>query len=217
MPPPWAVPVRTRSRPDVWSVVEASCNLALSGLPVTLVCLCEAGRTGEDTERVLYWNHPELFVAGAASPNPRYRSPAEVLASTPPPPAPALGPPDHELPFAGSAALRGIRASAKRHGFEAGLDTERIDGLVLAVGELVSNSIEHGAGHGTLSWWVQPGRLVAEIHDPGHMSTTPRSPGRLLVSQTGACSPALPPPATGTSTRGGSPRAGEQVGEGVTR
>lgn len=158
--------------PDVWSVVEASCNLALSGLPVTLVCLCDAARTGEDTERVLHWNHPELIVGATASPNPRYRSPTEVLASTPPPPAPALGPPDHELTFAGSAALRGIRASAKRHGFEAGLDTERIDGLVLAIGELVSNSIEHGAGHGTLAWWVEPGRLVAGIHDPGHMSTT---------------------------------------------
>jgi anti-sigma regulatory factor (Ser/Thr protein kinase) len=95
-----------------------------------------------------------------------------VLASTPPSPAPDLGPPDHELTFADSTALRGVRASAKRHGLEAGLDTERLAGLVLAVCELVSNSIEHGAGHGTLSWWVRPGRLVAEIHDPGHMSTT---------------------------------------------
>jgi anti-sigma regulatory factor (Ser/Thr protein kinase) len=155
---------------DSWSVVDASCNLALTGLPVTLICLCDAGRSSDDAERFLYWNHPELLVGAITSPNPRYRAPAEVLASTPAPPAPALGPPTAEQPFAnGTATLRGIRAWTKRHGFEAGLDPERVEGLVLAVCELVSNSLEHGAGHGTLSWWIRPGRVVAQIHDPGHM------------------------------------------------
>ncbi|MCD2198146.1 sensor histidine kinase [Actinomycetospora endophytica] len=173
------------SAPDSWSVVDASCNLALSGLPVTLVCLCDAERSSEDTERSLYWNHPELIVDTIAIPNPRYRAPAEVLASTPAPPAPALGPPHQEQQFAnGTTTLRGIRAWTKRHGFEAGLDPARIDGLVLAVSELVSNSIEHGAGHGTLSWWIRPGRVVAQVHDPGHMSAiTPglRRPDALSV------------------------------------
>lgn len=159
--------------PELWSVVDASCNLALSGMPVTLICLCDAERTSDDTERFCYWNHPELFVGATTSPNPRFRPPADVLASIPAPPAPALGPPSQRQPFAnGTTTLRGIRAWTKRHGLEAGLDPARIDGLVLAVCELVSNSIEHGAGHGTLSWWVRPGRVVAQIHDPGHMSTT---------------------------------------------
>jgi anti-sigma regulatory factor (Ser/Thr protein kinase) len=107
------------------------------------------------------------------SPNPRYRPPVEVLASTPAPPAPVLGPPSKEQPFAnGTTALRGIRAWTRRHGLEAGFDLARVDGLVLAVCELVSNSIEHGAGYGTLSWWIRPGRVVAQIHDTGQMSTT---------------------------------------------
>jgi anti-sigma regulatory factor (Ser/Thr protein kinase) len=156
--------------PDSWSVVDASCNLALTGLPVTLICVCDAGRSSEDTERSLYWNHPELLLAAGVSPNPRYRAPADVLASTPAPPAPALGPPTREQQFAnGTTTLRGIRAWTTRHGFEAGLDQGRVEGLVLAVCELVSNSIEHGAGYGTLSWWVRPGRVVAQVHDPGHM------------------------------------------------
>jgi anti-sigma regulatory factor (Ser/Thr protein kinase) len=173
------------SAPDAWSVVDASCNLALTGLPVTLICLCDAGRSSEDTERFRYWNHPELFVGATASPNPRYRAPTEVLASTPALPAPELGPPSQEQEFAnGTTTLRGVRAWTKRHGLEAGLDPARIDGLVLAVCELVSNSIEHGAGHGTLSWWIRPGRVVAQIHDPGHMGTiTPglRRPDALSV------------------------------------
>lgn len=163
------------SAPDFWSVVDASCNLAMVGLPVTLVCLYDAERTSEDAERFLYWNHPELFADATTSPNPRYRSPAEVLASIPVPPAPDLGPPSQEHPFANATALRGIRIRARRHGLEAGLDPARIDGLVVAVCELVSNSIEHGAGYGRLSWWISPGRVVAQVDDEGQMA--PTTPG----------------------------------------
>ncbi|MDD7942050.1 ATP-binding protein [Actinomycetospora lutea] len=158
--------------PDAWSVLDASSNLALRGLPVTLLCLCDASRAVEDSERFLYWNHPELYVGATASPNPRYRTPERVLTAVPAPPAPELGPPDHVTTFAGAGALRGVRRETHRRGEEAGLDDEQIDGLVLAVGELTSNSIEHGPGHGTLSWWTRPGRLVAQISDPGLMTTT---------------------------------------------
>ena len=43
------------SAPDFWSVVDASCNLALTGLPVTLVCLCVRGErfTFADLREVL--------------------------------------------------------------------------------------------------------------------------------------------------------------------
>ncbi len=172
------------SAADLWGAVDAGCNLALSGLPVTLICLCDAESVRDDTEHFLYWNHPELIVAAAPSPNPRYRLPHDVLASTPAPPAPSLGPPTQEQTFAGGAALRGVRGWAKRHGLDAGLDPGRIDGLVVAVCELVSNSIEHGAGRGTLSWWTSPGRVVAQVHDPGRMGiTTPglRRPEALAV------------------------------------
>ncbi|GLZ46404.1 anti-sigma regulatory factor [Actinomycetospora sp. NBRC 106375] len=160
------------SPPDVWSVVDASCNLALTGLPVTLVCLCAAAGASEASERFRYWNHPELFVGATASPNPRYRLPEDVLAAFPAPPAPVLGPPDHETAFDGVGALRAIRQVTRHRGEDAGLDDDQVDGLVLAIAELVSNSIEHGAGRGTMSWWTRPGRIVAEIHDVGHMTTT---------------------------------------------
>lgn len=158
--------------PDAWSIVDASSNLALRGLPVTLLCLCDATRAVADAERFLYWNHPELYVGSTASPNPRYRTPETVLTAVPAPPAPELDAPEHVTAFEGVAALRGVRREAHHRGEEAGLDEDQVDGLVLAVGELVSNSIEHGPGHGTLSWWTRPGRLVAQISDPGRMTTT---------------------------------------------
>ncbi|MEJ2865021.1 ATP-binding protein [Actinomycetospora flava] len=158
--------------PDAWSVLEASSNLALRGLPVTLLCLCDATRAADEAERFLDWNHPELYVGATASPNPRYRTPETVLTAVPAPPAPALGPPQHVTAFDGVGALRDVRRETHLRGEEAGLDDDQLDGLVLAIGELVSNSIEHGPGHGTLSWWSGPDRLVAQISDPGHMTTT---------------------------------------------
>ncbi|GAA4910839.1 anti-sigma regulatory factor (Ser/Thr protein kinase) [Actinomycetospora succinea] len=158
--------------PAAWSVLDASSNLALRGLPVTLVCLRDDARDVEDSDRFLHWNHPELYVGATASPNPRYLTPDQVLTEVPAPPAPELGPPDRTTAFDGVAALRDIRRETHRRGEEAGLDDDQVDGLVLAVGELVSNSIEHGPGHGTLSWWSRPGRLIAQISDPGRMTTT---------------------------------------------
>jgi anti-sigma regulatory factor (Ser/Thr protein kinase) len=155
-----------------WCLVDASCNLALRGLPVTLVCLLAAADATQDADRFLAWNHPELLAGAVADPNPRYLAPEEVLAALPVPPAPALGAPTHTAVFEGVGALAGVRRATRRHGEDAGLDAEQVDGLVLAICELVANSIEHGPGHGTLSWWAQPGRVVAEVHDVGQMSTT---------------------------------------------
>jgi anti-sigma regulatory factor (Ser/Thr protein kinase) len=158
---------------SAWCLVDASCNLALRGMPVTLVCLLAATDASEDADRFLSWNHPELVVGAVADPNPRHLAPEEVLAALPVPPAPALGPPTHTTAFEGVGALAGVRRATRRHGEDAGLAEEQVEGLVLAVSELVANSIEHGPGRGTLSWWAQPGRVVAEIHDDGRrMGTT---------------------------------------------
>ncbi|MDD7969278.1 ATP-binding protein [Actinomycetospora lemnae] len=158
--------------PDTWSVVDASTTLACAGLPATLVCLTDATLGDDDAERYLAWNHAEVFTGPTATPNTRLRTPEDVLASVPAPPAPALGPADLETTFAGVAALREVRRTAKAQAREAGLDEERVDGCVMAVGELASNSIEHGPGSGTVSWWTRPGRVVAQIDDTGHMTTT---------------------------------------------
>ncbi|GAA4875446.1 ATP-binding protein [Actinomycetospora straminea] len=162
----------TAGSADAWSVVDASTNIAMAGLPATVVCLSDAATTSDDADRYLAWNHAEVFTGAATTPNTRYRTPQDVLASVPAPPAPALGPADLATTFAGVAALREVRRAAKAQAREAGLDEEQVEGCVMAVGELASNSIEHGPGSGTVSWWTRPGRVVAQIDDIGHMSTT---------------------------------------------
>ena len=112
------------SAPDFWSVVDASCNLALTGLPVTLVCLCDAAGASEDTERYLYWNHPELFDGSHASPEPALPHPGPGPRVRPRParaPARAAEPPRDvrgrhrpaRRPEGDAAARRGGRAERR--------------------------------------------------------------------------------------------------------
>jgi anti-sigma regulatory factor (Ser/Thr protein kinase) len=49
----------------------------------------------------------------------------------------------------------------------AGLSTERTNDLVLAVNEILSNSVRHGGGTGVLRIWQDDGSLVCEIEDGG--------------------------------------------------
>ncbi len=154
------------------SEVDAAMNIALAGVPVTVVCPYPV-RASRQLAAAARWNHHELLVDGALRPNPALRRPVDVLAAVPVASAPELGPPTEEQAFGGAVTrLRGIRADARRHAADAGLDDDQIGEFVLALSELVTNSIEHGAGHGTVRWWVYPGRVVAEVHDPGRLRDT---------------------------------------------
>ncbi len=151
-----------------WSEVDAALNVALDGLPITMLCLYPINDVRPAIATAVYWNHPELLSGPDVTPNPDFKPPAEVLALAPASPAPQLGPALDEVPF-GPRTLRGIRETVVRHARGAGLDSERVNSLVLAISELVSNSIEHGAGHGSLRWWTHPRRVIAEVHDPGSL------------------------------------------------
>jgi anti-sigma regulatory factor (Ser/Thr protein kinase) len=52
----------------------------------------------------------------------------------------------------------------------AALEQARREDLVLAVDELATNSICHGGGAGMLEIWREPGRLVCEVSDEGHIA-----------------------------------------------
>jgi len=49
------------------------------------------------------------------------------------------------------------------------LDLERTADAVLAVDELVSNTITHGGGFGQLAAWTDSGRVVFEVSDAGYI------------------------------------------------
>lgn len=65
--------------------------------------------------------------------------------------------------------LRDVRRSVSSYA-EGSLGKGRTDDLVLAVNELATNSVRHGGGVGTLRIWAEPGVLVCEIQDAGHIA-----------------------------------------------
>jgi anti-sigma regulatory factor (Ser/Thr protein kinase) len=80
-------------------------------------------------------------------------------------PAPAT--PPAELAFTAKEDLGSIRWFVSRHAHASSLDRNRADDFVLAVNELVTNSLRHGGGAGTLRIWTERDALVCEVRDRG--------------------------------------------------
>lgn len=72
--------------------------------------------------------------------------------------------------------LARVRRSVEAHAIAAGLGSERVGDVVLAVTELATNSLRHGGGRGTLRTWRDPDALVYEVRDAGRI-------GDLLVGR----------------------------------
>jgi anti-sigma regulatory factor (Ser/Thr protein kinase) len=64
--------------------------------------------------------------------------------------------------------LREARSLVRRRAQSAGIG-ERADDLVLAVNEILSNSLHHANHAGVLRIWDEPGGLVCEVRDGGHI------------------------------------------------
>jgi anti-sigma regulatory factor (Ser/Thr protein kinase) len=146
-----------------WARLDIALNVAVSGLPITVLCAYRA----DDRELArVRATHPRLRTADGSVASATYRPPAETLVGFPPPPPPDLGPPVAELAFTAEelGVLRHLVAQVAARG-ETGSD--RAADLVLAVNELGTNSIEHGPGHGRLRLWACADGVTAEIADPG--------------------------------------------------
>jgi anti-sigma regulatory factor (Ser/Thr protein kinase) len=66
-------------------------------------------------------------------------------------------------------ALRAARRLVWRRAEEAGLG-DRSEDFMLAVNEVLSNSLQHAGEGGTLRLWHDPQGLVCEVRDSGHIS-----------------------------------------------
>jgi anti-anti-sigma factor len=76
------------------------------------------------------------------------------------------GPPVLDQAFAGDS-LYALRAAVAAHASQAGLPDGRVGDVVLAVHELASNAVCHGAGHGRVRIWNTGETLRCEVTDDG--------------------------------------------------
>jgi anti-sigma regulatory factor (Ser/Thr protein kinase) len=63
-----------------------------------------------------------------------------------------------------------VRRFVETEAAHAGLGTRRTENLVVAVNEVVSNSVRHGGGGGTLQLWAESGDVVCEVRDRGRIA-----------------------------------------------
>jgi anti-sigma regulatory factor (Ser/Thr protein kinase) len=108
-----------------------------------------------------------VIVDGVTSRGGRYHGPSiplDVDRPLPPPPGNAA-----ELDF-GLEELVSVRALVSARATIAGLATERVSDLVLAVNEVATNTVSHGAGHGVAHVWSTPHSVVCQVEDSGHIT-----------------------------------------------
>jgi anti-sigma regulatory factor (Ser/Thr protein kinase) len=160
---------------------ESLLNLAFADGPdFSLVCAYDTKTLRPDVLRAAARNHPLIDDHGTRQESTAYLKPEKTGAPfdgpLPAPPAEA-----EELPFDSPDDLvRARRFVAERLANEA-IDPERTDGLVLAVDELVTNSLRHGGGSGVLRAWNEQQDMVCEVADGGGTISDPLV-GRLRPS-----------------------------------
>ena len=87
------------------------------------------------------------------------------------------------VPF-DAGRLRPARRCAAEHAERIGLAAERVDDVLLAVGEMAANSVRHGGGSGVLRLWTDAAHVVCEVADAGVIDDPlvgrrPAAPGQL--------------------------------------
>jgi anti-sigma regulatory factor (Ser/Thr protein kinase) len=160
-----------RSEPEVSECqrYEALLNLAFQrSARFSLLCPYDIDGLEPSVIEAAQISHPFLTRDGRSRESERYLSPGNA----PGPfegslPAPASTP--EELAFTGEG-LAAVRAFVFRQAVQAQLAEEACEDLVLAINELVTNSVQHGGGGGILAIWTEGETLFCEVRDRGQIT-----------------------------------------------
>jgi anti-sigma regulatory factor (Ser/Thr protein kinase) len=132
--------------------------------PLAVICLFDSDAMDDDAGLAMRQSHPVLRGSDA---NPDYLpSAAQSIFGTLP-----GRPPAGARTFAASTdRLAGGRAFVRSSALGQGLSPDRVDDLVLAANEVITNSIRHAGGRADLAMWRENGTLVCEVRDQGHLA-----------------------------------------------
>jgi anti-sigma regulatory factor (Ser/Thr protein kinase) len=163
---------------------EALLNLAFGEVDgFTLLCPYDTAHLDPTIIEQAHGTHPTVrhdHGDGPCAPSEHYRGvrTAELLAE------PLDPPPADAATFAFGPALRPVRHFASAFAADTGFGTKSAD-VALVVGELATNSLRHGGGHGTLLIWQGDGALICEVRDRGRITDPMLGRRRPLLRQFG--------------------------------
>ena len=146
---------------------ESLLNVAFAGgLPWRLLCPYDKGQLDEAVIEEARRSHEFIYEAGTSNPSEIFRG---VAASGNPFNQP-LPEPGHnrvdELVF-GKSDLALVRQVVLRYALAAGVTQPRARDLVVAVNEVATNALVHGAGECRLRMWQDRAKLICEVRNDG--------------------------------------------------
>lgn len=146
---------------------EALLNVVFSDPAFSLLCPYDTSALSSEVIEEALRNHPFVRAGGTPVESTRYPG-SEALAA--PFAEPLPDPPERAavLDFH-AGVLREVRAFVAGHAAREGLPDRPAADLVLAVNELVTNSVRHGGGRGTLQTWREDGAVLCEVRDAGRI------------------------------------------------
>lgn len=148
-----------------WREVEAAVQVALSDLPVLLVCFFPRVLPAAVASMV-HRAHPLELSGDGLHGVAGHSDPRHLLAEQPAPVPAELGPPQLDLTF-DAARLREVRAAVDRVLRGQGFGARRTEDVTVAVNEVATNAVHHGDGPARLLVWTPGGDVVCEVHDAG--------------------------------------------------
>lgn len=144
---------------------ESLLNRAFAGTPAWwLLCPYDRAALEADVIHEVYRTHPFVIEGGLRRPSPRFHQDDSATCLEQPLPEPRV--PVAQLVYSmGDVAT--VRRFIADHAGRVGLSPGRTADLVVAVNEVVTNSIRHASGRGTLRLWYDSDSLVCETRDDG--------------------------------------------------
>jgi anti-sigma regulatory factor (Ser/Thr protein kinase) len=148
-----------------WKRFEASLNIAFATAPAWMICSYDQRSLSPDVLADARRTHPQLSDGRQSV---EYTDPNAFCAAWEPDLTPAPDGMYRALSFDGDPAP--VRRFVLTQASLLGLPPGRLDDLVLAVNEVATNAIRHGAGNGQVRVWRDEQYLVCEVSDSGHAS-----------------------------------------------
>lgn len=162
-------PSRTEVEYPACVAHEALINAVFADRDAAILCPYDAAHLAQPALDDAWRTHPTMLDGGGRRPSPAYADPLHTAARfnlpLPDPPPGAVS-----MTYDSELALSAVRRFVAEHAGLAGLTGDRLDDLTVAVNELAANTIEHTAGGGTVTIWAEPGHLVCQVDDRGHLA-----------------------------------------------
>ena len=164
---------RTRQETTEWERYEAIVNAAFATSGAQVICPYDTRKIGYGVIEAARRTHPVLIQGQGPYSSRHYDEPehfATLIDQDPLPPPP--GRPE-VMGLAESEDFRDLRAFVGDHAIMLGMSGEAIRPYLMAVCEVATNAVRHGAPPMEVRTWAQDGDLVTEVVDYGHWRPEP--------------------------------------------